>query len=166
MGRFDKFKIDLRGLKQSAFKVEYDLDNKFFEDIDGQEFQKGTIEIRLQKDEKSPRYRIWGSSLGGAAGIHLRTKIQQGNDYSDSWDLRWAGAKQHKVMMKRISKPGESPVTEIRIPLALFGGPAVKGEKRMIDFVFHVKKYCYTWEYNINLLNWRHRYTSIGTLEF
>ena len=131
-----------------------------------QEFQKGTIEIRLQKDEKSPRYRIWGSSLGGAAGIHLRTKIQQGNDYSDTWNIRWAGAKQHKVMMKRISKPGESPVTEIRIPLALFGGPAVKGEKRMIDFVFHVKKYCYTWEYNINLLNWRHRYTSIGTLEF
>ena len=48
MGRFDKFKIDLRGLKQSAFKVEYDLDNKFFEDIDGQEFQKGTVKAVVE----------------------------------------------------------------------------------------------------------------------
>ena len=52
------------------------------------------------------------------------------------------------------------------IPLALFGGPVTKGEKRMIDFVYHVKQHCYTWEYNINLTNWRHRYTSIGTVEF
>ena len=29
-----------------------------------------------------------------------------------------------------------------------------------------MEKYCYTWEYNINLINWRHRYTSIGTVEF
>ena len=36
----------------------------------------------------------------------------------------------------------------------------------MIDFVYHVKNYCYTWEYNINLTNWRHRYTGIGTVEF
>ena len=48
MGRFDKFKIDLRGLKQSTFKVEYDLDNKFFEDIDGQEFQKGTVKAVVE----------------------------------------------------------------------------------------------------------------------
>ena len=69
-------------------------------------------------------------------------------------------------MYKRIVKEGTSPVLEITIPLALFGGPVTKGEKRLIDFVYHVKKYCYTWEYNINLINWRHRYTSIGTVEF
>ena len=104
--------------------------------------------------------------LGGRAGIHLRTKAQTGNDYSDTWNLRWKDAAKYKVMMKRINTPGQSPVTQITIPLALFGGPAAKVEKRHIDFVYHVKKYCYTWEYNINLLNWRHRYTGIGTLEF
>ncbi|MBR7139466.1 MAG: DUF4838 domain-containing protein [Lentisphaeria bacterium] len=131
-----------------------------------EEFRKGTIEVRVQQNSKTPRYRIWGSSLGGRAGIHLRTKAQTGNDYSDTWDLRWKDAAKYKVMMKRINTPGQSPVTQITIPLALFGGPAAKGERRHIDFVYHVKKYCYTWEYNINLLNWRHRYTGIGTLEF
>ena len=130
------------------------------------EFQRGTIEVRLQKDEKSPRYRLWGSSMGGRAGIHLRTKIQKGNDYSDSWNIKWKEGAKYKVMYKRITREGESPVTEMTIPLALFGGPAAKGEKRMIDFVYHVKQHCYTWEYNINLTNWRHRYTSIGTIEF
>ncbi len=48
MGRFDKFKIDLRGLKQSTLKAEYDLDNKFFADIDGQEFQKGTVKAVVE----------------------------------------------------------------------------------------------------------------------
>lgn len=129
-------------------------------------YQKGTVEIRIQKDARSPRYRLWGSSLGGRANIHLRTKIQKGNDYSDAWDLKCPENKKFKVMYKRIVREGESPILEMRIPLALFGGPVKQGEKRMIDFVYHVKKYCYTWEYNINLLNWRHRYTSIGTVEF
>ncbi|MBE6386259.1 MAG: DUF4838 domain-containing protein [Lentisphaerae bacterium] len=130
------------------------------------ENQKGTVEVRLQKDNASPRYRLWGSSLGGYAGIHKRTKSQQGNDYSDAWDLKPAEQKQFKVAFRRIVKEGQSPVLEMTIPLALFGGPVKKGEKRFIDFVYHTKSYCYTWEYNINLINWRHRYTGIGTVEF
>lgn len=43
MGRFDKFKIDLRGMKESSLQIEYCLDNNFFADIDGQEFQKGAV---------------------------------------------------------------------------------------------------------------------------
>ena len=130
------------------------------------EYEKGTVEVRIQKDAASPRYRLWGSSLGGRAGIHVRTKVQQGNDYSDTWSGNCPENKKFKVMYKRIVKEGKSPVLEITVPLALFGGPVTKGERRLIDFVYHVKKYCYTWEYNINLINWRHRYTSIGTVEF
>ena len=44
--------------------------------------------------------------------------------------------------------------------------PVKPGEKHFIDFNFHYKGQAYTWEYNINLLNWRHRYTGIGTVEF
>lgn len=43
MGRFDKYKVDLKGMKQSSLQLDYNLDNKFFADIDGQEFQKGTV---------------------------------------------------------------------------------------------------------------------------
>ena len=43
MGRFDKFRIDLKGMRQSSLQMEYDLDNTFFADIDGQEFQKGAV---------------------------------------------------------------------------------------------------------------------------
>lgn len=130
------------------------------------EFERGTIEVRLQKDASSPRYRVWGSSMGGRAAIHKRTKAQQGDDYGDAWALKCDEQKQFKPVFRRIVKEGQSPVLEMTIPLALFGGPTKKGEKRMIDFVYHAKKYCYTWEYNINLTNWRHRYTGIGTIEF
>ena len=44
MGRFDKFRIDLKGMKQSSLQMEYNLDNVFFGDIDGQEFQKGNVD--------------------------------------------------------------------------------------------------------------------------
>ena len=45
MGRFDKYRIDLKGMKVSSLQMEYDLDNKFFADIDGQEFQKGAVKV-------------------------------------------------------------------------------------------------------------------------
>ena len=131
-----------------------------------QEYHKGTIEIRIQKDANSPRYRLWGSSLGGRYAVHKRTKIQTGNDYSDSWTDKCEENKKYKVTARRIVKENEHPVVEVAIPLELMGGAVTKGEKRFIDLVYHVKKYCYTWEYNINLTNWRHRYTGIGTIEF
>ena len=45
MGRFDKYRIDLKGMKVSSLQMEYDLDHKFFADIDGQEFQKGAVKV-------------------------------------------------------------------------------------------------------------------------
>ena len=43
MGRFDKYNIDLKGLKSAILELEFALDNAFFADIDGEEFQKGTV---------------------------------------------------------------------------------------------------------------------------
>lgn len=48
MGRFDKFRIDLKGMKESSLQMEYDLDNTFFADIDGQEFQKGAVKAVVE----------------------------------------------------------------------------------------------------------------------
>ena len=128
--------------------------------------KRGTICVRLQKDADSPRYRLWLSAFGGGANIARRTKVQEGNDYDDKWVNAPELAQKYPVKCKRITEEGKSPVARITIPLALFGGPGKPGEKRFIDFNFHVQKTTYTWEYNINLLNWRHRYTAIGTLEF
>ena len=43
MGRFDKYNVDLKGLKTASLNFEFDLDNAFFGDIDGEEFQKGAV---------------------------------------------------------------------------------------------------------------------------
>jgi uncharacterized metal-binding protein YceD (DUF177 family) len=43
MGRFDKYNVDLKGLKTDALEMEFSLDNAFFGDIDGEEFQRGAV---------------------------------------------------------------------------------------------------------------------------
>lgn len=47
MGRFDKYNVDLKGMKASSLDMEFDLDNAFFADIDGEEFQKGTVKAKV-----------------------------------------------------------------------------------------------------------------------
>ena len=44
MGRFDKYNVDLKGMKAASLELAFGLDNAFFADIDGEEFQKGTVE--------------------------------------------------------------------------------------------------------------------------
>ena len=47
MGRFDKYRVDLKGMKQASLQMEFDLNNLFFADIDGQEFQKGAVKATV-----------------------------------------------------------------------------------------------------------------------
>ena len=47
MGRFDKYNVDLKGMKASSLDMEFDLDNAFFADIDGEEFQKGAVKAKV-----------------------------------------------------------------------------------------------------------------------
>ena len=47
MGRFDKYNVDLKGLKVASLNLEFDLDNTFFGDIDGEEFQKGVVKAAV-----------------------------------------------------------------------------------------------------------------------
>ena len=48
MGRFDKYNVDLKGMKESTLGLEFSLDNAFFADIDGEEFQKGFVEAKVE----------------------------------------------------------------------------------------------------------------------
>lgn len=47
MGRFDKYNIDLKGFKTNSLVLEFDLDNGFFADIDGEEFRKGAVKAHV-----------------------------------------------------------------------------------------------------------------------
>ncbi len=47
MGKFDKYKIDLRGMRDAQKQYEFLLDNTYFAHIDGQEVQKGKVSVIL-----------------------------------------------------------------------------------------------------------------------
>lgn len=47
MGRFNIYKIDLKNLSPGTHEYDYILDNKFFMDIDGDEVQKGKVNVHL-----------------------------------------------------------------------------------------------------------------------
>ena len=47
MGRFDKYNVDLKGMRVASLELEFDLDNAFFADIDGEEFKKGSVKAKV-----------------------------------------------------------------------------------------------------------------------
>ncbi|WP_321333238.1 DUF177 domain-containing protein [uncultured Bacteroides sp.] len=47
MGKFDKYKIDLKGMQVDTVNYEFLLDNLFFANIDAPEIQKGKIKVLL-----------------------------------------------------------------------------------------------------------------------
>jgi uncharacterized metal-binding protein YceD (DUF177 family) len=51
MGKFDAYKIPLKSLDAGKHEFKYVLDDKFFKDIDGEEFKKGKInaEVTVKK---------------------------------------------------------------------------------------------------------------------
>lgn len=48
MGKFDRYKIDLKGMELPVVNREYDLDNQFFADIDAPEITKGRVQVSLE----------------------------------------------------------------------------------------------------------------------
>lgn len=45
MGRFDQYNVDLKKFTLGVHEIEYILDNKFFQNIDGPEVQKGKVKV-------------------------------------------------------------------------------------------------------------------------
>ena len=58
MGKFDKFKIDLRGMTASTATLEMDIDNTYFANIDGPEVQKGKAKVLTTVVKKSETFEI------------------------------------------------------------------------------------------------------------
>lgn len=58
MGKFDKYKIDLKGMQADSCKYEFVLDNLFFANIDGPEVQKGKVNVVLVVKKNISCFRI------------------------------------------------------------------------------------------------------------
>ena len=58
LGKFDRYKIDLKGLQADSAEYEFLLDNQFFAYIDGQEFQKGKVNVTLKVRRAAKSYEL------------------------------------------------------------------------------------------------------------
>ena len=58
MGKFDKYKIDLKGMQADTVKYEFLLDNLYFAHIDSPEIQKGKINVVLNVKRTSRAFEL------------------------------------------------------------------------------------------------------------
>lgn len=100
MGRFDKYNIDLKGLKSEPLRMEFSLDNTFFADIDGEEFQKGAVRAvvtaRKNRDTFDFAFSLCGTvvvpcdrcldDLEIDVDTENSLRVKYGADYADDGD--------------------------------------------------------------------------------
>ena len=48
LGRLDKYNIDLKGMQADFAKYEFQLDKSYFNDIDGEEIEKGNVDVVVE----------------------------------------------------------------------------------------------------------------------
>ncbi len=58
MGKFDKYKIDLKRMQADSVKYDFLLDNLFFTHIDAPEVQKGKVNVALNVKKTSRAYEF------------------------------------------------------------------------------------------------------------
>ena len=58
MGKFDTYKIDLKGMLTDTQSYEFLLDNLYFANIDGPEVQKGKVNVRLDVRKTSHAFEL------------------------------------------------------------------------------------------------------------
>ena len=58
MGKFDSYKIDLRGMREVNASYAWDVDNEFFAHIDGPEVQKGKAKVTLEVHRSVDVYEL------------------------------------------------------------------------------------------------------------
>ena len=58
MGKFDSYKIDLRGMREVNASYAWDVDNEFFTHIDGPEVQKGKAKVTLEVHRSVDVYEL------------------------------------------------------------------------------------------------------------
>ena len=101
MGKFDAYKIDLKGMKENTYSCEFVLDNHFFESIDGPEVQKGKVNVQLRIRKTGGIYDLSFQTDGVVQVTCDRclddmdqpvsssdvVKVKLGSDYSEDGDI-------------------------------------------------------------------------------
>ena len=101
MGKFDKYNVDLKGMKAVSLDLEFNLDNAFFADIDGEEFQKGAVNakvtVKKNKDVFDFRFVLAGrvtvpcdrclDDLDIEVDAENTLRVKLGDEYADEGDI-------------------------------------------------------------------------------
>ena len=58
LGKFDKYRIDLKNMRNDSCEYEFLLDNLFFANIDGPEVQKGKVNVVLKVKKTSRAFEL------------------------------------------------------------------------------------------------------------
>lgn len=58
LGKFDKYRIDLKGMQADSCRYDFVLDNVFFANIDGPEVQKGKVNVALNVKKTSRAFEL------------------------------------------------------------------------------------------------------------
>ena len=64
MGKFEKYRIDLKGMKENSAHYEFLLDNGFFTAIDSPELQKGRVRVVLDVKKSAQAFELNFQSEG------------------------------------------------------------------------------------------------------
>ena len=101
MGKFDSYKIDLRGMREVDASYDLNVDNDFFAHIDGPEVQKGKVQVKLDVHRSVDVYEMSFTIDGTIVvicdrcldemdlDIHTTGKLQVklGADYGEQGDI-------------------------------------------------------------------------------
>ena len=101
MGKFDKYKIDLKGMKNDSSSYEFVLDNSFFSSIDAPEVQKGKVHVALTVKRTAGVYEL-SFQTNGTVQVSCdrclddmdlevtstdKVKVKLGKDYAEEGDI-------------------------------------------------------------------------------
>ena len=64
MGKFEKYRIDLKGMKESHAHYDFLLDNAFFAAIDSPELQKGKVTVQVDVKKTAQAFELSFNSQG------------------------------------------------------------------------------------------------------
>ena len=64
MGKFEKYRIDLKGMKENHAHYDFLLDNAFFAAIDSPELQKGKVTVQVDVKKTAQAFELSFNSQG------------------------------------------------------------------------------------------------------
>ncbi len=102
MGKFDKYKIELKNMKAETANYEFQLNNQFFVDLDGPEVQKGKLTVLLTVKKTLSDVFVFDFQTDGIVIVPCdrclddmeipissadKLKVKLGNDFSEEGEI-------------------------------------------------------------------------------